>query len=165
MLRTAQLTCQRAGWLRARLRGYLGESIIMRAENSITAPSRATLAGHRPMPCYGAGQCKRDHRPSSACGSSPGHPNSCRVNVYTMHQASTRQASQGVPPRRELVCLRSQASPPSRQCSCSCTRIVSQAALACRAFGFALSGRELSRCGHSGRLVGQPSSKPCPPCR
>lgn len=53
VLRTVQLTCQRAGWLRTRLRGYLGES-FMRAENSITAPSRATLAGHRPMPCYGA---------------------------------------------------------------------------------------------------------------
>ena len=35
-----------------RLRGYVGD-FIMTAENSTTAHSRATLAGHRPMPCYG----------------------------------------------------------------------------------------------------------------
>lgn len=70
-----------AGWLRTTLRGYVGE-FITRAEYSTTAPSRATLAGHRPMPCYGAVNAKRDHRPSSACGSSVGHPNSSRANVY-----------------------------------------------------------------------------------
>lgn len=39
-----------AGW-EPRPRGYVGDS-IMTAKNSLTAHSRATLAGHSPMPCY-----------------------------------------------------------------------------------------------------------------
>lgn len=55
-------------------------------------PSRATLAGHRPMPCHGAVNASvTSDKKQRACGSSAGHPNSCRVNV--VHNASGKHAA------------------------------------------------------------------------
>jgi hypothetical protein len=119
-----------------------------------TAHSRATLAGHRPMPCYGAVNASVDPRPSSARGSGAGHPNSPPGQCVQMRQART-QAS----------------------CLLAHRQAFSRARLLGRILGSypkpllrAVPSDSLSRAkryraaAHCGRLVGQPSSKPCPPC-
>lgn len=96
---------------------------------------------------------------------SAGHPISSRVNVYKCIRQHTGQQELIVPPRCEMVCLSLTGKLPREQSSCWHTRIVSQAALACPCLRIRSSGKEISRCVHPGRLVVQPSSKPCPPCK